>query len=307
MKSIFREYKTIDLVINCVGRNISVAESELSEAIWDEVISANLKPAFFLCKFYLRYRSENSSGCIINFSSTAGIRPLPSSPQYITAKAGLIALSTYYAKIMAPHVRVNVIAPGFVQTQKHNSSDYDYFMISSGTNQFPMPQIWKDSTTKELETDFLYRWYTDSRGFQCITSAIKVYEDYISGQSPQSLTISRRRVCMTTGGCGVAYTVFDYLSDRFPKSKVILVGMNYSLYERIAKKYRFAVSAFAIVLTCLFRCMYLSEYFGAASLKEKFKKLFRRLFLLPLQVFRCKCESMPRKLFPTLKHVTKIM
>lgn len=125
MKSIFREYKTIDLMINCVGKNISVAESELTEKIWDEVISSNLKPAFFLCKFYRQYRSENSSGCIINFSSTAGIRPLPSSPHYITAKAGLIALSTYYAKIMAPHVRVNVIAPGFVQTQKHNSSAYD--------------------------------------------------------------------------------------------------------------------------------------------------------------------------------------
>ena len=136
MKSIFREYKTIDLLINCVGRNISVAESELSEAIWDEVISANLKPAFFLCKFYLRYRSENSSGCIINFSSTAGIRPLPSSPQYITAKAGLIALSTYYAKIMAPHVRVNVIAPSFVQTQKHNSPAYD-----SIRNQIPLKRM----------------------------------------------------------------------------------------------------------------------------------------------------------------------
>lgn len=83
--------------------NISVAESELTEKIWDEVISSNLKPAFFLCKFYRQYRAENSSGCIINFSSTAGIRPLPSSPHYITAKTGLIALSTYYAKIMAPH------------------------------------------------------------------------------------------------------------------------------------------------------------------------------------------------------------
>ena len=302
----------------------------------------------------------------------------------------------------------------------------DYFMISSGTNQFPMPQIWKDSMAKELETDFLYRWYTDSRDFQCITSAIKIYEDYISGHSPQSFTISRRKVCMTTGGCGAAYTVFDYLSSRFPQCKVILVGMNYSLYERIAKKYRLAVyemksadsssslpkcddfktlqpfaqkeifvfsvpnnptgesysakdfaeivtelkarksfiildlvcnlpvseypspffesiitsqnywgacvvinsfsktdsvaglrigyiygeeslitacatlnantimnpptfPAFAIVLTCLFRCIYLSEHFGAVSLKEKFKKLFRRLFFItsagiPLQM-----------------------
>ena len=60
MKSIFREYKNLDLLINCVGKNISVAESELTEKIWDEVISSNLKPVFFLCKFYRQYRAENS-------------------------------------------------------------------------------------------------------------------------------------------------------------------------------------------------------------------------------------------------------
>lgn len=310
----------------------------------------------------------------------------------------------------------------------------DYFMISSGTNQFPMPQIWKDSMVKELETDFLYRWYTDSRGFQCITSAIKVYEDYISSRSSQNFTISRRKVCMTTGGCGAAYTVFDYLSGRFPQCKVILVGMNYSLYERIAKKYRLAVyemksvdslstlpkcddfktlkpfaqkeifvfsvpnnptgesysakdfaeivtelkarnsfivldlvcnlpisenplpffesiitrqnywsscvvinsfsktdsvaglrigyiygdeslitacsalnantimnpptfPAFAIVLTCLFRCMYLSEYFGAVSLKEKFKTFFRRLFFVTSAGISLQMQKYAQKVF----------
>lgn len=117
----------------------------------------------------------------------------------------------------------------------------DYFMISSGTNQFPMPKMWKESMHMELESDFLYRWYTDSRGFQCITSAVKVYEDYISGPSLDRLIRSRRKVCMATGGCGAASAVFEYLEAAYGRCRVILAGMNYSLYERIAKKHRFPV------------------------------------------------------------------
>lgn len=123
----------------------------------------------------------------------------------------------------------------------HNQKLRDYFMISSGTNQFSMPKIWKESMRMELESDFLYRWYTDSHGFQCITSAVKMYEDYISGPSLSCLTRSQRKVCMAAGGCGAASAVFDYLKAAYGQCRVILAGMNYSLYERIAKKHRFPV------------------------------------------------------------------
>ncbi len=117
----------------------------------------------------------------------------------------------------------------------------DYFMISSGTNQLPMPAIWKESICMEIDTDYLYRWYTSSRGFQCVTSAVKVYEDYISGLSMESFARSSRDVCMTLGGCGAANAVFEYLKSEYGDCCVILVGMNYSLYDRLAEKHDFRV------------------------------------------------------------------
>ena len=117
----------------------------------------------------------------------------------------------------------------------------DYFMISSGTNQFSMPQIWKESIIKEIETDFLYRWYTASDGFQCITSSIKIYEDYLSGISQRVFARSERKVCMTVGGSGAASMVFEYLQSVFGRCRIVLAGMNYSLYERLAKKHFFPV------------------------------------------------------------------
>lgn len=123
----------------------------------------------------------------------------------------------------------------------HHNNLNDYFMISSGTNQFSMPQIWKESISKELDTDFLYRWYTASDGFQCITSSIKVYEDYLSGTSHLRYNRSERKVCMTAGGSGAASMVFEYLQSVFGRCHIILVGMNYSLYERLAKKHLFSI------------------------------------------------------------------
>lgn len=123
----------------------------------------------------------------------------------------------------------------------HNGKLSDYFMISSGTNQFPMPKIWKQSIHSEIETDFLYRWYTSSYGFQCITSAVKVYEDYISGPSLGIFSRSSRNVCMTSGGCGGASAVFEYLRYEYGDCCVIMAGMNYSLYDRLAKKHGFRI------------------------------------------------------------------
>ncbi len=127
MEELKKNYSHIDVVINCIGKNDH--SENITEGIWDDVIGTNLKPAFFISKFYWENYFELSvckrTGCIIHIASTAGIRPIPSSPHYIAAKAGLIALSDYFAKVMAPYVRVNTIAPGFVATSGHNSPAYD--------------------------------------------------------------------------------------------------------------------------------------------------------------------------------------
>lgn len=125
LAELFRAYGKVDVMINCVGKSASMPDSKITGKEWDEVVSANLKPAFLLCQGYRKCHDGFSRGCIINLSSTAGIRPLPSSPHYVAAKAGLIALSCYYAKVMAPAVRVNVIAPGFALTSRHADPKYD--------------------------------------------------------------------------------------------------------------------------------------------------------------------------------------
>lgn len=134
----------------------------------------------------------------------------------------------------------------FSSFERHSSifwkkNKNDYFMISSGTNQFSMPLLWKSAMSTEIESDFLYRWYTSEQGFQCITTAIKIYEDFFSTENLSNYVHTDRNVCMTIGGSGAASSVFEYLKKVYGECTIILVGMNYSLYERLARKHEFFI------------------------------------------------------------------
>lgn len=132
------KYGRIDVLINCIGKNDY--NDVVTEEIWDDVLGSNLKPTFFLSKHFLEYLTLNPEcnkiGCLINIASTAGINPLPSSPHYVASKAGIIALTKYYSKVMAPYATVNSIAPGYIETEKHKLSKYQ-----SVNNLIPMKRM----------------------------------------------------------------------------------------------------------------------------------------------------------------------
>ena len=121
---ISEKYCMIDNLINILGKNIGRTLYEITEEMWNDVIDTNLKSVFFICRTFRKLFAQKNKGSIINFASTAGIRALPTSPHYIAAKAGVIALTEYFAQFFAPNIRVNCIAPGFVLTENHKPLNY---------------------------------------------------------------------------------------------------------------------------------------------------------------------------------------
>ena len=121
-QQLFDQYN-IKAIINCVGLNNSYELNEIDEQKWDEVLDVNLKSLFFVCKYIREYSNDNKLS-IINFSSTAGIKPQLSSPHYIAAKSGVNALTKYFAAVYAPDIRVNAVAPGYVLTESHKPEKY---------------------------------------------------------------------------------------------------------------------------------------------------------------------------------------
>ena len=89
----------------------------LSEEQWDRILAVNLKGPFFCARAVAGPMKEAGEGAIVNISSIAGVRAVGSSIAYAASKAGLINLTVALARVLAPEVRVNCVAPGFIDTR----------------------------------------------------------------------------------------------------------------------------------------------------------------------------------------------
>jgi NAD(P)-dependent dehydrogenase (short-subunit alcohol dehydrogenase family) len=102
-------------VNNAGGSPVRSPLRELSEDDWDSCFAVNLK-AVWIASVVAAERMPDG-GCIINVSSPAATRAVPGSGHYSAAKAGVNALTLTMSVELAPTVRVNGIAPGFVPTE----------------------------------------------------------------------------------------------------------------------------------------------------------------------------------------------
>ena len=87
----------------------------LTDGFWDRILRINLLSAFWMTKNLARSLRE-SGGAVVNTVSVSAFGGGASSGAYATAKAGLAGLTRELARGLAPQVRVNGIAPGFVRS-----------------------------------------------------------------------------------------------------------------------------------------------------------------------------------------------
>ena len=116
----------IDILVNNAGASFGEGFNrgpllELKEQDFDGVMALNVKSIFLLSNLVVPIMQAQEKGCIVNISSTGG---LPTSPPgvgfalYGAAKAACISLTRSMAVEFGPHVRVNALAPGVVDTPR---------------------------------------------------------------------------------------------------------------------------------------------------------------------------------------------
>lgn len=88
----------------------------LSVEEWEQAIAVDLKGTLLCCKVFGPAMVKQGGGKIINFSSSAALQGDTSTMLYGAAKVGIVGLTTALARLLAPQVRVNAIAPGSVRT-----------------------------------------------------------------------------------------------------------------------------------------------------------------------------------------------
>lgn len=102
-------------VNNAGGSTVRSPLRELDQADWDACLAVNLTAVWRASVIAAERMADG--GCIINVTSPAATRAVPGSGHYSAAKAGVNALTLTMSVELAPHIRVNGIAPGFVPTE----------------------------------------------------------------------------------------------------------------------------------------------------------------------------------------------
>ena len=141
----------IDILVNNAGSLVQrLAITEITEALWNEVLDLNLKSALLCAQAVAPQMKERKNGSIINIVSIAGRNGGgPGAGVYATAKGGLITLTKALAKELAPHgVRVNAVSPGVIDTPFHEVFSTSE-MISNFIKSIPLGRL---GTSMEVAT-----------------------------------------------------------------------------------------------------------------------------------------------------------
>lgn len=121
------KFDTIDVLVNNAGIAIDTTLEDKTVENFRKILDINLIGTFLTCKHIGLFMKEQGHGSILNISSTNGIDSFyPYSMDYDASKAGVISLTHNFALEFAPTIRVNCIAPGWVNTEMNKELDEEY-------------------------------------------------------------------------------------------------------------------------------------------------------------------------------------
>ncbi|MDR2869722.1 MAG: 3-oxoacyl-[acyl-carrier-protein] reductase [Deferribacteraceae bacterium] len=116
--SIEKAFGAVDILVNNAGITKDQLLMRMSDEDFDTVIDTNLKGTFYCTRQAVRPMMKKKYGKIINLSSVVGFAGNAGQLNYIASKAGIHGMTKAVATEMgAKGIRVNTVAPGFVQTE----------------------------------------------------------------------------------------------------------------------------------------------------------------------------------------------
>lgn len=139
-KEILEKYSDIDILVNNAGIVKDSMFMRMSLDSWRSVMEINLESAFLLSKKFIGPMIRKRWGRIVNISSIVGISGNAGQANYSASKAGLIGMSRSLAKEVGKRgVTVNLIAPGFIETQM--TAELDESQRNLWLEQIPIQRI----------------------------------------------------------------------------------------------------------------------------------------------------------------------
>lgn len=124
VEKVIDTFGRVDVLVNNAAIAIDTTFEDKTVENFRKILDTNLIGTFIVSKYVGKCMLENKSGVIINVASTNGIDTIyPESLDYDASKAGVISLTKNLALQYAPYIRVNAVAPGWVNTDMNKELD----------------------------------------------------------------------------------------------------------------------------------------------------------------------------------------
>ena len=117
LDSVKKTFGRLDVLINNAGTTASWKMKDLDSLSleeWDRVFAVNVRGLFQVTRAAVPLLRLNK-GCIVNTASIVGLRPGPQPPPYAASKAAVVNLTKTLAWNLGPEIRVNAVAPGWME------------------------------------------------------------------------------------------------------------------------------------------------------------------------------------------------
>jgi 3-oxoacyl-[acyl-carrier protein] reductase len=160
VEQVVATYGGVDILVNNAGLSIDAPFLELSENDWDQVMGVNLKGPFLLSQAVGRHMVAAGQGRIINISANTAIQARIGNANYTASKAGLHMLTQSMALELGPHVTVNAVALGFVDSPLVREL-FTHEQLEQAKDDVPLKRM----TTYEETSAFVLMLASDTASF----------------------------------------------------------------------------------------------------------------------------------------------
>ena len=111
---VVERFGRLDVLVNSASVWLKAPFTEISRQAWDQAIDVNLTGPFLCSQAAAPHMLRQEQGLIVNITDLSAFQTWAGYAHHAASKAGLVALTRVMAAELAPHVRVNAIAPGTV-------------------------------------------------------------------------------------------------------------------------------------------------------------------------------------------------
>jgi 3-oxoacyl-[acyl-carrier protein] reductase len=142
VEDLIRSWGHIDILVNNAGIWTYGEMGNMDQEVWKETMDVNLDSVFYFTNAVVPYMKKQKQGWIINVASTAAVRGEAYHSHYAASKGALLALTKSLAVELAPfHIRVNGVAPGWVDTDMCTEVFSDPTFKESVRQSIPLKRI----------------------------------------------------------------------------------------------------------------------------------------------------------------------